>query len=70
MKVYSGKVGIFRKVSRIRNLRPCSKKGFLCEDEPLKGQTLFLTDGVTAIFTVSGLTGKYDNGYWKTSCTD
>jgi hypothetical protein len=70
MKVYSGKVGIFRKVSRPRNLRPCSKRGFLCKDGPLQGQTLFLTDGVTAVFTVSGLTGKYDNGCWKSACTE
>jgi hypothetical protein len=36
-----------------------------CHDGPMRGETLFLTDGLTATFTYRGQTGRYVNGYWQ-----
>lgn len=44
------------------------KKPFLCQNGPLAGEKLYLTDGATAVFTIAGETGKYVNGVWESSC--
>lgn len=41
------------------------KRKFLCNDGPLSGQSLFLTDGISAIFTINGVKGRYNNGDWE-----
>ena len=43
---------------------PCYKKKFTCQDGPLEGIGLWLTDGITAIMTIRGEKGHYNEGVW------
>lgn len=46
--------------------KTAKKLPFKCNDGPMKGETLYLeSDGATAIFTISGQTGRYNNGEWQ-----
>lgn len=66
MKVYKGNPHKpARKLTAQRPSRSSGKKPFKCEDGPMKGQTLYLTDGTTAVFTLNGQTGHYNNGEWQ-----
>jgi hypothetical protein len=53
------------KVSKPR--KTVKKSRFECKDGPYQGAILMLTDGATAVFTINGQTGRYNNGEWQ-SC--
>lgn len=65
MKVYSGNPNKVRKTAHRMPTKAVKKCAHTCIDGPMKGQTLYLTDGTTAVFTLNGQTGHYNNGEWQ-----
>jgi hypothetical protein len=65
MKVYKGKPNNVRRIAHKMPRKVAVKRKYECQDGPLKGQSLWLTDGKTAVFTINGQTGLYDNGEWQ-----
>ena len=65
MKVYTGKPDSKRKLAHQMPRKTAKKHTFKCVGGPYDGKTLFLTDGVTAVFTVGGNKGRYNNGEWQ-----
>lgn len=65
MRVYSGKPNANIKFKHRMPRKVATKRKFECVDGPLNGQSLYLTDGVTAVFTIGGQTGRYNNGKWE-----
>lgn len=65
MKVYKGNPNKVRKLAHKMPRKVATKKKFDCIDGPMKGQSLWLTDGTTAVFTLNGQTGRYNNGEWQ-----
>lgn len=66
MKVYKGNPRNMRKrLPELITRKICKKSRFKCVDGPLEGHTLMLTDGFTAVFTIAGNTGRYNNGVWE-----
>lgn len=65
MKVYSGNPNRVRKTAHRMPPKTPGKNKFICNDGPLKGHSLWLTDGTTAVFTINGQTGRYNNGEWQ-----
>lgn len=58
-----------RKIKWLRTKKDQTTKGYgchyICEDGPLKGQTIYVcSDYTTAVFTVNGQTGYYEKGRW------
>lgn len=56
---------------RLPNLKTKKTKGrkrpIKCQDGPLIGHTLWLTESETAVFTIKGQTGQYKEGKWNAS---
>lgn len=42
-----------------------NKKAMYCSDGPYKGETLYLVEPSTCVFSVGSNRGRYINGYWQ-----
>lgn len=59
-------VSLMKRPANYKTKNPAIKKfAFYCTDGPLLGYTLFLTDGVSIVFSMAGQTGRYNLGKWE-----
>lgn len=68
MKVYRGQchTPLRQKLPNAGTKRKAHhKRKYLCNNGPLDGQSLYLTDGYSAIFTMNGIKGRYIMGEWE-----
>lgn len=63
--VYTGKVGAKMRAPKHKvGSAKIIKKPYQCEDGPMKGSKLWLTDGETLVMKIKNEIGKYVCGKW------
>ena len=66
VKIFSGNP---RRVTKFKGkgltTKATRKTAMHCSDGPYKGETLYLVEPSTCVFSVGANKGRYINGYWQ-----